>query len=152
MTQTIQTIDVAGVRAIVSAIGHRRAHRIIRKATTGDAQRTPTTLKCLGEEDNYRRPGITCRNGHATILHCMVEPRWWMEAGRISTRGVNLPETAISALLGKPITALIRHPMLDDAMTVQETRGAAKGLVLMLTHTMRPIEDVLESLNRLEMP
>lgn len=114
--------------------------------------RPPTTLRCLGKEDNYRQPSITCRNGHATILHCLVEPRWWMETGKISTRGVNLPETAISALLGKPITALIRHPMLDDAMTVQETRGAAKGLVIMLTHTMDPIEDMLESFNGLETP
>lgn len=41
--------------------------------------------------------------------------------------------------------------MLDDAMTVQDTRGAATSVGLMLTHTMRPLEDVPESLNRLEM-
>lgn len=152
MTQPIETIDVAGVRAIVMAIGHRRAHRLLRKATSETGRRSTTMLPCLGEQDNYRQPALSCHGTHATIYHSLGSPKWWMEGTKLSASGLDLPETVIAAMLCKPITALIEHPLLDDAMVVQEIRGPAKAPTLSLTWTRRPLEKVLESLNKLEMP
>ena len=53
--------------------------------------------------------------------------------GRLTMRGVSLPETALQAMIGMPVTRVVDHPWLDERLIVKaarRTRNGAHSLVV----------------------
>lgn len=156
MSDMIETIDICGARAILDALGHRRASKMIRKIAISKGYES---LPCIDKDMplTQRRASFTVHGGHATFTHPLdADGRWMMEDRTLTIRGgtLGLPDTVMAALKGQPITVLTDHFCFDPSMTILEVDGAdgPGATKLRISHTRRPLEEVLEALNRLERP
>lgn len=100
-------MSTAGAIALVRLGIHPVAYAVLTAVTrldvaVGDFE-IGNTIR-TGASDQWMHLDFQTTDGHLA---------WRTDTGRLTIRGAALPDTVMRALSGKPLTALVRHPLAD---------------------------------------
>lgn len=69
---------------------------------------------------------LAWKNGRVESSFTITDKASW-NYGRLIIKNVELPDTVVDTLPGKPISALVEHPFLDGAHTIRSITGRGRG-------------------------